>query len=754
VLCDAGVSANGPMAKNFHYYFIMRKIFIYTIAGILTALQVTAQSDTSVVATEQEEATVTALRFPEQLSKIPFAVKKIVNKGWNMNSPNMGDVLQNSGAVFVQKSQGGGGSPVLRGFEASRVLLMVDGVRMNNAIFRAGHLQNVITVDANVLQFADVLYGPSSTMYGSDALGGVVNMFTLKPVLSNAAGKTNVSGNIGGRYSSAMNEFQLHADINIATNKWASLTSITGSDFGDIRQGDKRKAAYPNFGSKPFYVNTVSGNDFRVVNPDSNKQIASGYKQIDLMQKILYVPKAGREHVLNVQYSNSTDIPRYDRLTEVAGANPRFGEWYYGPQQRFLAAYQFNGTYQNRYFEKVQSVLSYQDVEESRFDRRFNNKVRNNRFEKIKVWGYTLDALHKKGPHEGHMGLDIQLNDLRSVAYGENIVTGVRSAINTRYADGDNNMNIWAVYYQHLYKIHNRLTLSGGARYTRAALRSTFVDRTIMKFPFTEAEQKKGAFSGNLGLTYSAPGNWRLAGLISTGFRAPNFDDLGKVFDSRAGSVVVPNPELKPEYTYNGEINVNKWGANASFGASMFYTLFRNAIVVDKFTFNNQPTIVYQGVNSTVLASQNKNKAYLYGASANFRFTVGGNTDIEGTATYTYARVKTDSVDVPLDHIPPMYGRFGVKHRQAKWNAELFGLFNGQKKIKDYSNSGEDNQQYATVDGMPSWMTLNLRTQFFIHPKISVLAGVENMLDTNYRLFASGISMPGRNFILSLRAGF
>jgi hemoglobin/transferrin/lactoferrin receptor protein len=727
----------------------MRKIFLFAVACILCA-QINAQTDTSVA---MEEATVTALRFPEQLKNIPFSVKKIVNRGWNMNAPNMGDVLQNSGGVFVQKSQGGGGSPVIRGFEASRVLLMVDGVRMNNAIFRAGHLQNIVTVDPNILNFLDILYGPSSTMYGSDALGGVVNMFTKNPVLK-TKGQNNVTGNIGGRYSSALSEYQLHADINIGGEKWAAFTSFTVSDFGDMVQGDKRNSKYPDFGKKPFYVNTVSGTDFRVVNGKPNKQISSGYKQTDLLQKILFTPKAGREHILNLQYSNSTNIPRYDRLTEVAGANPRFGEWYYGPQKRVLVAYHFNGTYQNRFFEKIQSVLSYQGVEESRHDRRFNNSSLSNRLEKIKVIGYTFDALHKKGKNEGHMGLDIQLNDLRSIAYAENIVTGARSPINTRYPDGDNNMNFWAVYYQHLYKIKQNFIFSGGLRYTSARLRSTFADRAIMNFPFTEAKQSNRSLSGNMGITYNTVNNWRLAALFSTGFRSPNIDDLGKVFDSRAGSVVVPNPGIKPEHTYNGELNVNKLGQKVTAGASVFYTLFRNAIVVDKFTLNNQSTILYQGVPSQVLANQNKNKAFLYGASANFKVAAGKHTDIEGAVTYTYGRVKTDSVNVPLDHIPPVYGRFGIKHRQAKWNAELFTLFNGWKKIKDYSNSGEDNQQYATADGMPSWLTLNLRTQYNIAPKMTILAGVENILDQNYRLFASGISMPGRNFILSLRAGF
>lgn len=724
----------------------MKIIYRLLFAVTLSVPAFGQNPDTLIV---QEEAKVTALKFPENINQLPFAARKITNRGWNMNAQSMAEVITNSGTAFVQKSQSGGGSPVLRGFEASRILLQVDGIRLNNAIYRTGHLQNIITIDPNTLQYVDVLYGPSSTIYGSDALGGVVNMFTKNPKF--AQGKGGLTGNVASRYSSAINEFQVHGDFNIAGKKWASYTSVTSSQFGDVVQGSKRNSKYPDFGKKPFYINTVSGTDYSIVNPDPDEQIASAYKQLDIVQKIAYTPRAGQTHMLNIQVSNSTDLPRYDRLTEVAGGLPRYGDWHYGPQKRLLLAYHFNTDLKKGFFSKLQSILSYQDVEESRHDRRFNNKNVNHRWERIKVIGYTLDALHKNGKSESHTGIDLQLNDLRSTAFAEHIVTGARSAINTRYADGANNMNYFAAYYQQLYKIKPNLTLNAGARYTQVYLLSKFVDKTVMKFPFSKAEQNSSAFSGNLGITYNTASNWRLSALLSTGFRAPNFDDLGKVFDSKAGAVVVPNPDLKPEYTYNGEINIGKLTENVNAGASAFYTLFRDAIAVAP---TGQANIVYQGVSSQVLSSQNVAKAFLYGANAYFGYTFNGKTEVSGSVTYTYGRFKTDTGNAPLDHIPPVYGRAGIRHSEEKWNIEAFALFNGWKKIKDYSNSGEDNQQYATADGMPSWVTVNLRTQFFITKGISLLAGVENILDRNYRYFASGISAPGRNFVVALRANF
>lgn len=101
-----------------------------------------------------------------------------------MNQPTTAELLSNTGEVLVQKSQLGGGSPIIRGFEASRVLIMVDGVRFNNAIFRAGHLQNVLRIDENILSGVEVVFGPGSSIYGSDAMGGTMNFYTKNPMLS------------------------------------------------------------------------------------------------------------------------------------------------------------------------------------------------------------------------------------------------------------------------------------------------------------------------------------------------------------------------------------------------------------------------------------------------------------------------------------------------------------------------------------------------------------------------------------------
>ena len=240
-----------------------------------------------------------------------------------------------------------------------------------------------------------------------------------------------------------------------------------------------------------------------------------------------------------------------------------------------------------------------------------------------------------------------------------------------------------------------------------------------------------------------------------TGFRAPNVDDLSKVFESSKGKLVVPNPDIKPEKTYNLELNITKYFSDKVRWENVaFYTIFNDAIVVDNFTFNGASTIVYDGDTSSVVASQNKAEAYVCGFNSNIQADITKNISATATVTYTYGRVKTDSTDVPLDHIPPFYGRVGVSYHTQKFNSELYTLLNSAKKLADYSTSGEDNLQYATSEGMPSWYTLNLKIGYQVSKNFTIQTGIENILDQNYRTFASGIQAPGRNIFGTLRVNF
>jgi hemoglobin/transferrin/lactoferrin receptor protein len=739
------------------------RLILSVLVFFSMSLNLLAQSDTTIK--QLKDVVIYANKFPTLSKNIVQRVVSLTDKVLIQQQANTADILTASGQVFVQKSQAGGGSPVVRGFEASRVLLMVDGIRMNSAIFRAGHLQNIITVDNMILDRVEILYGPSSTMYGSDALGGVVNLFTKQPQLfiSNLASKKapwKMDGNLVYRYGNGQNENRQHIDVNIANNKWAYLTSFTSSSFGDMRQGNKRLAAYPDFGKRLFYVARENNTDVVKDNSASvNIQKLSGYTQTDLLQKVLFKPNENTEHLLNVQFSNSSDINRYDRLTETSKGIPVFSEWYYGPQVRNMFGYKLTKSNLNGYFQKMTANVNYQHLEESRMTRRFKSNNKDYRFEEVDLFGVNVDLLHQGKLSELHVGVESYYNNVGSTAYRNNIATNVRSAITTRYSDGPTNMSNHAIYAQHTKFLSGNWVLNSGLRLNNVQLNANFKDTALMHFPFTDANQNNTAITGNLGMAYNGADGLRITFGASSGFRAPNVDDLTKVFDTRTGYVVVPNKDLKPEYTYNTEFNISKTTASYSIGTSLFYTWFKNALVVDKFKWNNASTILYQGIMSDVYASQNKAKAVVYGFNVNGSVNFTPNTILAATYTYTKGNLVDRKLDglntaLPLDHIPPTYGRVGLKHDVKKFSAELFTVFNGWKRIQDYSSSGEDNQIYATQDGMPAWQIWNINTNYQASNKLSFSFQIENIADLNYRYFASGISALGRNYVLQARYSF
>ncbi|MBU6306875.1 MAG: TonB-dependent receptor plug domain-containing protein, partial [Bacteroidetes bacterium] len=259
----------------------MKQPFLFALS-LLFFYITSAQTDT-LAQKDLEEAIVYSTKFAEKKKNLAQSIDVITAKTISRyNAQNMGDLLINTGQLFVQKSQQGGSSPVIRGFEASRVLLVVDGIRLNNAIYRSGHLQNVITVDQFMLERVEVLYGPGSTLYGSDALGGVVHMRTRTPKLSQTD-KTLFRSQLVTRLSSANKETTFHSSQEISGKKWAWLQSITYSDFGDLKMGNRYPKKYPDFGRRTQYIETINGVDQLVTNADDRIQKFSGFKQWDIM---------------------------------------------------------------------------------------------------------------------------------------------------------------------------------------------------------------------------------------------------------------------------------------------------------------------------------------------------------------------------------------------------------------------------------------------------------------------------------------
>ncbi len=708
------------------------------------------------------EVVTSGSRFTEPKRDVPEQIDVLPRREISfMAQPTAAELLQNTGTLFVQKSQLGGGSPTIRGFQANRILLVVDGVRMNNAITRSGHTQDLITVDQYALDRIEVVSGPNSVAYGSDALGGTIHLITRSPQFM-GTDSIRTTGDAFVRYATAAHEKTAHTGVELRGKKLASFTSITASDFGNLRQGSTRNPFYEDLGRMPFEVVRENNMDVVKRNDDSNVQLGTGYKQLDLLEKLRYRSGEHFIHQLNLQLSTSSDVPRYDRLTAYAlnsegNIVPKFAEWYYGPQQRVLAAYTLEVKQDAGFFETARFTPSWQHQEQSRHNRRFGSGKRGHNTEQVDVLGFNADLEKHIGKHELRYGLEAGNDNVASSANTENIQTGELSYRTTRYPNGGSAMKTVAAYLNHSIELSPKWVITEGLRFTNVRLTTTFADNEDFRFLNGTFQQNNAALTWRAGVVWLPGSDWRISLLTSSGFRAPNVDDIGKVFDSAQGDVIVPNPGLKPEYTTNFEGSISKTiNDRSTFDVNGFYTLYTNAITVGPYTVNGADSIDYDGVMSRVAALQNTSEAYLYGASGQFTGHFNAHFTMRSGFTYTYARIRTDSTDYPLDHIPPVFGRTSLEYQAKKLRLEVSVVYNGWKRLRDYNTTAgsEDNLESTTPLGAPAWYTLNVRGAYAFNAHISLQLALENILDMNYRTFGSGVSAPGRNFVVGLRAGF
>ncbi|HSP11186.1 MAG TPA: TonB-dependent receptor plug domain-containing protein, partial [Salegentibacter sp.] len=442
-----------------------------------------------------EQIVLSAGRFEVSRDETTQKILSLTPADIQLLSPQTSaDLLQSSGQVFVQKSQMGGGSPMIRGFSANRLLITVDGVRMNTAIFRSGNLQNIISVDPLAVENTEVLIGPGSVVYGSDAVGGVMNFYTLKPKFS--ARKTGFSGNAYTRYASANNEKTIHADFNVGRENWAFLTGITYSDFEDLRMGSNGPEEY----LRPDYVIRENGRDIAVSNSNDRAQKFTGYEQINLLQKVKFMPGNDWDFNLGLIYSTTSDFPRYDRLIQKRDGEFRSAEWFYGPQTWFMGNFKINKKGNGALYDKAQVTAAYQFFEESRNNRDFNEDILYRSKENVDAYSLNLDFEKHFEESRLFYGTEYVFNLVNSSADQVNIISQIDHENASRYPDGSTWQSL-AAYLSYQWKINSELTFQSGARYNHILVDAEFNDR-FFDFPFSEASINTGALTGSAGINW------------------------------------------------------------------------------------------------------------------------------------------------------------------------------------------------------------------------------------------------------------
>lgn len=704
---------------------------------------------------ELEEVVLSVSKFRQRKEDIPQKIISISREEIIFSNPQTtADLLQTTGQVYVQKSQLGGGSPMIRGFATNRLLITVDGVRMNTAIFRGGNVQNIISIDPFAIERTEVVVGPGSVVYGSDAIGGVINFYTLSPEFS-YTGETDFSGSALARYSTANNEKTGHLHFSIGKENWAFLTSASYSDFGDLRMGSNGPEEY----LRTHRVIRSGQRDIVIPNEDPLLQVPSGYDQINLLQKIRFKPNYEWDFSLGLIYSATSNYPRYDRLYRKREGEFASAEWYYGPQRWFLGNFQINKKGEGALYDEAKFTGAYQKFGESRNDRNFGEEILFETKTEVDVYSANLDFEKDFSQNKLFYGLEYVINKVHSFGRETNIITSQSVPGASRYPDGSTWQSL-AAYGSFQMKISPDLSFQTGARYNHILVDASF-DEEIYDLPFSEASLSTGALTGSAGLVWeqSETLNWQFN--LSTAFRAPNIDDIGKVFDSEPGSVVVPNPNLEPEYAYNAELGLNlNFDEVVRLNLTGYYTYLDNALVRRDFSLGGKEIIEYQGEPSRVQAIQNAAFAVVYGFEFGGEIHFTPRLELNSHLSVIQGEEEQeDGTTAPLRHAAPLFGDAHLRWENPKLIFDFYALFNGAFSYEELAPSEQGKPYLYAIDPngnpySPSWTTLNFTTQYKFSENWKATASLQNITDQRYRTYSSGISAAGRNLILALKYSF
>ena len=721
-----------------------------------------------------EEVILSVARSESNVNQIAEKVSVIKSEDLFLSSPASGaELLELSPGVRVQKSQGGGGSPIIRGFEANRVLIVVDGVRMNNAIYRSGHLQNSITIDPNNIERAEVIFGSSSVGYGSDALGGVIHYYTKSPILK---GSEKIKSSFTSNYTSANQGLSNNFITNYSSENWGSITSLSISKFGDIKMGENRDHGFNNWGLTPLYSKNSRYSYYSQPSTNSNENVQknTGYSQVDLFQKFLV--KLGDTNLLNIniQFSESSDIDRFDQLSIAKGNSLKFSEWYYGPQKRLLISPSLKIFPNRKFMKKGVITFGFQKINESRIKRKFNALNRSHQIEDLKVFSLNGDFdTSFNDDHSISYGVESTYNYNYSKAYDQiieiqgNEITGLskKFAIPTRYPSNGSSYTSFASYVNWSWNMSEFFTFNIGARLTFTGLKASWNDIISVNPQLSEVNLNSEALTTTVSIKLRPSKRVQINTVLSSGFRNPNIDDIGKIRENN-GLLVVPNTFLKPEYAYNLDLGIDFRSLNNRNYISLrgFSTIISRHIGRDEYivfsdiTTPDMSTVIYNGEEVTTISNKNLGNRFIHGFSIDGFSQINNNLKFDYGITYTEG--DNNETYGPLPSISPLFGSIAISYSKRGLNLKAVYKFSEAKSPGEYSFGGEDglDETPFTINsegllnylGTPKWSDLSIYGSKNISSNVTLRIGLTNVFDTHYRTFASGISAPGRSFQLGL----
>lgn len=671
---------------------------------------------------ELEEFVVTATRNKKRTVdvSVPLNIveQEVIQK---RNAKTSAEALREETGVFVQKTNHGGGSAILRGLSSNQILLLVDGIKLNNSTYRLGNHQYLTTVDNNSIQRIEVVRGPTSVLYGSDALGGTINLLTQKPSLLTKDSEFQFSGKVNGRFASADQEKTTRGQFSIFNNKFAFQSGFSYKNYGDLKRG------------------SFSGDSKLETSTNGKKQSPTGFDAIDFDGKLIYQFTESQSIVLAHQTSRQFDVPRYDKYE--SGSNVL---WIYKPQNRYLTYLNYENSLQSKFVKFLKASVSYQIQEEGRETQKTVTSEIEKEKDQTKTLGFTLQLNSNYENNFFTYGFDFYKDKVQSEAKNysaENVF--LSQAERGRFPDGSDYKSL-GVYLQDEIRFTEKFTTILGTRYSFFDTKFTIPFDSSATLNLGTVEQDFQSLTGSVGFNFQTAKNIFLNANVGQAFRAPNLSDLTKLGESKGNTYEVPNTELEPEkmLSFDAGFKTNFSKFRSDF--SVFYAKVTDLIGSADATFNGSPTI---DDSIKVKSKQNIGNAYLTGVESSFKYFFEGKTNLYGNLTYTYGQNTT--LDEPVGGVPPMFGLLGFNWENENFSVDSFARFATKQ---DRLSEDDKDDTRIPEGGTPSWYTLNLRLGKKFGEHFYGQFSVENIFDYNYREHGSGVNGSGRNFILSFEA--
>lgn len=698
----------------------MRKSTI-VFALLLASLSARASDETAAgTETVVETIVVTAARRNESAVDGPQAVSVVTHEQIERSAPQvMVDLLRGQPGVFTPSSGPGQGIVIVRGLKGSEVLHLVDGMRLNNSLFRNAPSQYIALLDPYNVAQIEVLRGPAAALYGSDAMGGVLQVLTPEPRFETREWQTRIDAL--AQYGSA--------DISRVTR----LGGKTGREGISVSGG----FSYADHGARD-----IAGD---------GRQDFTAYRSRAGDAKLIASPAEGQELMLSWQYFNIPKLARYHEIVGGpggAGSGPDRPIYFEPNGRRFLhARYRLAAPLPGIVKAEIHAARQVMTDDRSRV---VDDSTREHERNQSALSGYTLQALTPLGPSlELTWGAEFYRDDVNSSKARTNLETGEVSPRPPTFAD-DARQDSLGVYVGAEWRMNPALRVDAGARYSKV---KTDVTATVLS---PSAGLEHDDLTGHLGSIWQLTEELAWTANLARGFRAPNLFDLGTL-GPRAGTdpqqLNIPNPDLVPETINSVDSGLRFNTRGLSVEGVLFYSRYEDRIEPREPTGNTIPngslgcTGTEDQPDCIEVQSRNISAARYWGAELGFRYH---RRPLEAYATLNWTRgeeLRPDGTQTPANRIPPLNGQAGLLYDfPGGWSVEPYVLFSGRQSRLD-----DDDLSDVRIDpdGTAGWATANLRLAWSPEERWRLQLALNNLLDKPYREHGSGIDAPGLGMTLT-----